>query len=453
MGVAAAAGGIAGLFRPNLGWAASQGAEAGLAGKITAADDWAEVRKHFMFQPGLTYLNNGTEGSMPAFIQSRMVELMQRWASSPTYAFLGEPFLERKQEKNRGVAGAFVGASAQDVALTNNTTMGLGTVWNGLDLGKGDVVMTTTHDHGATLGPLMALHARRGVEVYKVALPTPTGSAEEILGLFEQKCAEIEKEKGPGALKAVGFSHINYTTGLRMPVKALSAWARGHEVASVVDGAHGPGTLALDMADLGCDFYAGAGHKWLNGPPGTGILYIRDSVENPYGVYPVLFEAADEETFNEPVIELIQRRGCNNGPSLTALTDMMRFLMDLGTDRVQARVLELSRLVALRTLALWGAEALYSPVPEAEDIRSGINVIVPGKDPEKRFDGDYMEAVVNRLREEYNIWVRTIQVPNTAPGDPEKVATLIRVSTNIFNTELQVDKLFWALQKIGSSTT
>lgn len=430
----------------------SEPGEPSSEGMAQSSDDWARIRENFVFRSGMTYLNNGTEGSMPTFVRTRMMEQMERWASSPTHSFIDDPLLDKDQEQNRDLAGRFIDAPMEDVVLTNNTSMGLGTVWNGLSLGKGDVVFTTNLDHAASYGPLMVLQKRRGVEVRKVVIPSPTQSPRQIIERFDAAFKEVKKDRGKGALKAVGFSHVTWKSGLRMPVRALTDWAREHGAVTVVDGAHAPGMIDLDMQALKPDFYACAGHKWVNGPPGTGLLYVRDALKNPHQLYPVLLEAVDEQELAWPVTKLIQRRGNNNAPAFNGLTEVMRFVMAIGMHRVEARVMDLSRMVAEKTVSRWGPGALFGPPVDAEEIRSGINVIVPSSDPKKRFDADSMEAIVARLRGDYGIWVRTVPTPATDPEHPERMATVIRVSTSLFNSEAQIDRLFEALDKIVPTT-
>ena len=113
---------------------------------------------------------------------------------------------------------------------------------------------------------------RKKITLTEVELPIKPSNKQEIIDLFEKAITP--------RTKVMTFCHINYTNGLRMPVKELCDLARQHGIMTLVDGAHAPGMLIFDLHELGCDFYAGSLHKWLCGPPGTGVLYLRKDMQH-----------------------------------------------------------------------------------------------------------------------------------------------------------------------------
>ena len=122
----------------------------------------------------------------------------------------------------------------------------------------------------------------------QLELGSPARSKDEIIRLFERAITNSRFRP-----KVLLICHINFTTGLRMPVKELCQLARKHDMISIVDGAHALGMLKLDLHDMGCDFYSTAGHKWLNCVPGTGVLYMKGGEANTRNLWPVLSEFYD----------------------------------------------------------------------------------------------------------------------------------------------------------------
>jgi L-cysteine/cystine lyase len=157
----------------------------------------------------------------------------------------------RLAEQLRARLANVIGASTDEVALTHSTTEGINIVLSGLRLGEGDEVLTSDEEHPGLLGPLGALQ-RRGIVVRQLPL------------------ADIADAAGPKT-RLVAVSHVSWMRGLVAPVEQLAA--AGPPL--LLDGAQGAGAIPVDVHALGCDFYAAAGQKWLCGPDGTGLLYVR----------------------------------------------------------------------------------------------------------------------------------------------------------------------------------
>jgi isopenicillin-N epimerase len=204
----------------------------------------------------------------------RVYQEWQRELERNPVDFLGRR-LEERLDVARTELAAFVGADPEGLALLPNATAAVNTVARSLELAPGDEVLTTDHEYGA-----MELAWRdvceRGGATYvprPVEVPCPDDVADAIwAGVTERT-------------RALFVSHITSLTAVRLPVEELCRRARAAEIVSVVDGAHGPGQLDLDLAELNADFYAGNCHKWLCAPKGSGFLYAapawRDRVRPP----------------------------------------------------------------------------------------------------------------------------------------------------------------------------
>lgn len=255
---------------------------------LSSEEFWPDIQAQFQLDPGTIYMNTGTEGSIPKPVFDEYVRILRQFTASPTQATFYDDDLNYFQENNREKVAQFVGAEKDEIVLTGNTTMGVNTVLFGLDYAPGDEIITTLHDHIAEISPAKVLRERRNVKFTQLELRSPTRSKDEIIRLFER--AIKNSRFNP---KVLLICHINFTTGLRMPVKELCRLAREHNMISIVDGAHALGMLELDLHEMGCDFYSTAGHKWLNCLPGTGVLYLKGGEANVHNLWPVLSEFYD----------------------------------------------------------------------------------------------------------------------------------------------------------------
>ena len=212
----------------------------------------AAFRSEFPVLQRMAYLNAGTDGPIPRrAAQAARVELEreleQGRAGRAHYARL----LDLRSSVRSRLA-ALVRCEPAELALTHSTTDGLNTVLWGLELGRGDEVLTTDEEHPGLLAPLAAAQRRRG------------------FGLRVVPFGEVAGEVG-AKTRLVACSHVSWVSGQVVDAPGLASTG----AAVLLDGAQGLGALELDLRRLGCDYYAAAGQKWLCGPDGTGCLYAR----------------------------------------------------------------------------------------------------------------------------------------------------------------------------------
>jgi selenocysteine lyase/cysteine desulfurase len=207
-----------------------------------------ELRAAFPVTEAVAYLNAGTCGPLPRAAVDAMGDELAHAAAEGR----AMPYFTRMIETHGRLRAAYagvVGAQPQDIALTTATSDGMVRALLGLDLAPFDEILTAELEHPGLLGPLTALRDRLGVVVREVPLA-------EIAGAVGERT------------KLVACSHVAWTTGEVAP--DLS----GLDVPVLLDGAQGAGAIPVDVAALGCAFYAAAGQKWLCGPVGTGLLYV-----------------------------------------------------------------------------------------------------------------------------------------------------------------------------------
>ena len=204
----------------------------------------------FLLDPGVTFLNHGSYGACTAPVFARYQELQRELERNPV-EFLARRF-DELTAGSRAALAAFLGARPDDLVFVPNATAGLNAIIRSLRLEPGDEVLTTRHEYGAVTRTWEFAGA-------KLAYAEPD---------------ELVDAIGPRT-KAVSVSHIASPTALVLPVAEICAAARAAGALAIVDGAHAPGQLPLDLEALGADVYAGNCHKWLGAPKGAGFLWAR----------------------------------------------------------------------------------------------------------------------------------------------------------------------------------
>jgi L-cysteine/cystine lyase len=233
------------------------------------AEKLAAVRDALPALAAGIYLNTGSVGPLPAETAAAMAEMTDyelRLGRSHEDYF--EAFLERLAEA-RGAIAAVIGADIGSVAIGHSASHAMNlAVWS-VELQPGDRMVTTTAEHAGGLGPVVVAGRRFRAEV--VAVDIGDG------GNDEQTLAAFDAAIGPGT-RLVALSHVLWTTGARLPIAAIAEMAHARGALVAVDGAQAVGAIPVSVADLGVDFYAVAGQKWLLGPEGTGALWVSPEV-------------------------------------------------------------------------------------------------------------------------------------------------------------------------------
>lgn len=215
------------------------------------------------------YLNAGTAGPMSAETQRAMDEQAERELRiGRSHVDMWPETVERMAEARAAVAAVLV-ADPADIALTHSTTDGLNLAVAALPWQPGDRVLTTRHEHPGGLGPLLALRDRVGVELEMVDIGDG-GDDERTIEAFTQALAR--------PARALLVSHVLWTTGAVLPIARLGSLARDAGAVSIIDGAQAAGAIPFILDELGVDAYAAPGQKWLLGPEGMGVLWVRRSL-------------------------------------------------------------------------------------------------------------------------------------------------------------------------------
>lgn len=375
--------------------------------ELVGEDLWAEVRKQFTFYEDQIYFNSATFGLMPK-------PVMQAINEAYDVLVYGK---YNVSEEPRDKIAEFLNANPQEVALTHNTTEGINIVAAGLPFRRRDEVIMSDQEHVGNGLPWLNRARRDGIRI-KVFSPAPT--AAETL----QRINDLVTRR----TRAIAVPHLLCTTGQVLPAKEICTLARDKGFYSFIDGAHGPGTMDLDMRDMDCDFYASCGHKWLCGPPGSGILYVKESrlpeLETiMVGAYSDTgWEISKNATTLDPLVKTAHRfdYGTQNNAQRMGLMAAVQFMESIGWEKVHARLRELSTYLQNSLMQLPHIEML-TPT-EAESRASIIGFRVQGRSM------SYFRTLPPMAR----IRIRLV---------PESGLNSIRISTHIFNTKAEIDHL------------
>lgn len=227
--------------------------------------DFRDIRAAIPALANSIYLNTGTFGPLPTPVADEIRRVYGQIEREGTFSpgVFWQLELAGFEGVRRQVA-ALLHAEPAEVALTRNVTDGINIVLHGLDWRPGDQVILTDQEHPSGAVPWLALAERSGVALRWLEL---VDDADEIVARFQRLLTPHTR--------LAQLSHVSCLTGLRLPVERLCRLARQAGALILVDGAHAEGQFAVDVQALGCDFYAACGHKWLLGPQGVGMLYLR----------------------------------------------------------------------------------------------------------------------------------------------------------------------------------
>ena len=364
----------------------------------------------FQFAGDLLYMNIGTTGSSPTQVIRDSNLDYQDIASNPTAYFFGQ------QVMRNTIAPGF-GCDPYEVVLSFNTTDGLwrtvmGIPWDGID-----EIITTNMEEDSGHSAVNMLVDRFNVTRRVVNIPTNDAySDQEVINRFQAQLS--------GDTKAIQFSSPIYLTGGRLPEKALCQWAASQNVISIVDGAHQPGMNAINLHDMGCDFFAASGHKWQCGPGQTGFLYIRNGynpddavVQRPTGDFapfgvpspmveirvpgysntnplPTYFPTntliyGEGETGilkggvrnpDDNIAAILQLIGNGSRPSQDALTECCQMWDQWGRQNIEDYIVSLAQYLRARIVDIWGEYSLslpYNATAAAPAARTGLTSFNP----------------------------------------------------------------------------
>ena len=380
---------------------------------------WGEARARMLLDPTVTNLNTGSFGPLPRPVFERVTELRRRLAAGPMDFLVRQapPLLWQARER----LAAFLGADPRRLLFTVNVSAAINLVAASLPLAAPGEILLSDHEYGAMHWCWERAAQRLGLGVRTFALPLlPRGPAE----IVDAACAAMTPRT-----RLLFFSHVLSPTGMVLPARALCAEARRRGILSVIDGAHAPAMVPLDLNSMGCDFYGGNGHKWLLGPTGSGFLYLGAGNEDrlqplhvSWGWRPERSRLDEPDEFGStPRLRALEFEGTRDLCPWLALPEAIHFQEGLGWEHIRKRNAELAVLARAQLGAIPGLRIMTPSHPELCGFLTAFRLPKGTRPPP--------------LRE--GLWAARIEAPVVErPEGP-----LLRVSTHFYNTAEEITRL------------
>lgn len=395
-------------------------------------ETWSEVRSQFSLDKGKIHMALMLLSSHPKPVQDAIDMHRERFNANPTEYW--ENHFQTVIPRITNAAAQYLNCKPGEIALTDSTTQGLGTLYNGFKLDTSDEILTTTHDHYSTEKALDYAVTKTGASLNRISLyENPSeASVDEILG-------NLKAGITPNT-KLVAVTWVHSSTGVKLPIKKMSELIQevnakrssGKRIYLAVDGVHGFGVEDITMESMGCDFFVAGTHKWLFGPRGTGIIWAKEDAwdqiiptippfSREYAVWLGLM-SKDVLTFSDRFTP----GGFHAFEHRWSLDTAFHFHQEIGKSRVEERTHYLNVRLK-KELKQMSHVTLHTPI--SSELSAGINCFeVEGLGPAE---------IVNKLYEQRI-------VASTSPYRE----SYARLTPCIINTEEEVMTCIKAVQKL-----
>jgi len=376
------------------------------------------LKAQFLLDPDIAYLNHGSFGATPEPVFREYQRWQRELELQPT-EFLGRRH-NGLMKAARAALGDFLGVRAQDVVFTQNVTVAINVVARSLELGPGDEVLASDHEYGACDRTWRFLSRKRGFAYVIWPVRVPLTSAEDLVDEFMRGVTP--------RTRVIFVSHITSPTGIVFPVSEICRRARLAGILTIVDGAHAPGQIPVDLPSVASDFYGGNLHKWLCAPKGAGFLYARPEVQHLLEPLVVSWGYEAETSSGSTFIDQQEWCGTRDVAAFLAVPAAIDYQTQHDWDAVRAechmmlkeglaRVTEITGLPTIYPNDSWYAQMAAVPLPPAVDVGT-------------------LQA---RLYDE-----QRVEVPVRAWNDRK----LMRISVQAYNDRQDIERLLQGLRRL-----
>ena len=412
--------------------------------RTTALPPYAPVSQHWRLDPSIVFLNHGSFGACPIPVQQAQQGHRDRMEAEAVSYFCRDlfPLLDRSR---RAIAD-LIGGQPEDYVFPSNATVAVATIMRNIErghglsggrpLGAGDEILVNDHEYPACLNIVQDAAERTGAVVRTVEIPTVPSDGP----MTQDRFYDLVMSGVTDRTRVCLLSHITSPTGMITPAKRLIRALEERGIVTILDGAHGPGALPLDIEDIAPAYYTANCHKWLCTPKGAAILYVRPDLQQGFRPLTISnYAAAPEGTKNRSRYNLeFDYTGTDDYSARLTIADAIDLVPDLA-GRSWDGIIEHNRglVLAGRDLLL---ERLGMP-KAVDDSMIGPLAMVPLPKVEKTL-GDrlrarktvYADALQDALVERH-----AIQVPVWLPcaqlgGRPFDGRRFVRISAQVYNT-------------------
>jgi isopenicillin-N epimerase len=381
--------------------------------------DWKSAREAMLLDPSVINLNTGSFGPLPRRVFDRATELRRRLAEEPMAFLLREspPLLWEARER----LAAFLGGDPRRLIFTANVSASVNIIAASLRLASPGEILMTDHEYGSMHWCWERAAQRQGLTVRTFPLPVMAESPAEIV--------EAARAAFTHRTRLFFFSHVLSPTGMVLPAAALCRAARERGILTVIDGAHAPAMVPVNLAAIGCDFYGGNCHKWLLAPTGSGFLYFAPGSEDRLQPLQVSWGWRLERPRADERHEMggthrtyhYEFEGTRDQCPWLAVPEAITFQDELGWQNIRERNEELVRHTRRRLGDELGLPLWTPPHPELHGFLTTFRLPAQVAAPELR----------------QRLWRERIEIPVVE----RPYGLLLRVSTHFYNTHEEIDRL------------
>lgn len=376
----------------------------------------------FLLNPEFTFLNHGSFGACPKPIFENYQSFQREMELDPVY-FIQKKFIKHLAKAKASLA-TFINCDADDFVFTSNPTVAMNTIMRSLDLKPDDEILATNHEYGAMDRTWNFYCKKSGVKYIRQPISLPIFSKEQILEEFWKGLTS--------KTKVIFLNQISSTTALIFPVKEICDKARQLGITTIIDGAHVPGHIDLDIRDLNPDYYTGTLHKWMLAPKGSSFLYVRKELQNK--IEPLVVSWGYESVIpgKSQFLDYLEYQGTNDNSAYLCTPTVIDFLEK---NNWKQKSIEAKKLV-LENYPKFCALLNSKPLTPISTEFLGQMASVPIKTLKP-------QELKDLLYDKYKI-----QVPIMLLNEN----VYMRYSINAYNSQNDLDILFKALQDIIATT-
>ena len=374
----------------------------------------------FLLSPDVTFLNHGSYGACPKPVFEKY-QFWQRELERQPVQFMVEK-VYKHLETARKKLGELVGCNSGDLIFIPNPTTGFTTVKNCLSFKPGDEILATDHEYGALIRGWNSISRKTGARFIQREIPLPCTTHGDFTEYF---CEGITDKT-----KVIFISHITSFTAMIFPIHDICRRARERGILTIIDGAHVPGHIPINILDIDPDVYIGACHKWLCAPKGSSFLYVRKTFQD--NIAPLITSWGDEgcDPSDSSFLLENQWQGTRDMSAFLSVTEAIEFQQKNNWSDLTKKCRWLVRETRSRLDEYFD---LMHICPNTEEwIGQMASVEINVDDPIK---------IKNALLKNYSIEV---------PIFEWKGKTLLRYSINVYNDQQDIDLLIYALKDIPS---
>ena len=374
----------------------------------------------FLLDPEVIFLNHGSFGATPGPVFEVYQDWQRKLENQPVEFLIRDFFGHLRSARER--LGGFLGADPLNLAFIPNATFGVNITGKSLPFSPGDEILTSNHEYGACDNVFSFLGQKYGIKIIRKNIPLPLPTSEEILELFWEGVTE--------QTKLIFLSQITSSTAIRLPIEKICKRAKDAGILVLIDGAHAPGQIDLNLEEMGVNFYTGNCHKWLLAPKGSAFLYV--SPENQDLIEPLVVgwgwgENCPYES-DSRFLALLEWWGTKDPAAYLSVPAAIQFQQDHQWENIreECRMLLSNTLSKIETLT--GLPSIYG-----DNKKNFVQMA------EAELPGDkHPQALQEWLYQEYKIEIPVIEWENR---------WFIRLSVQAYNTKNELDILFKALEK------